>query len=294
MLSGGLFLSKMGSIYTSRKNRQKGAATVDTAPTASKTDRHPMTRLLMRWAGHARHVLNKIMAQQSLVGNPPVFDRGTFDWASLLEQNTAAIQQELGRIMQHRDAVPPLLSISPDHQGLKGAGQWQTFFLWGYGVRSDENAARCPRTAALVEQIPGLRSAFFSILSPGTEIPPHTGVTKALITAHLGLDIPKDRQNCQIRIDDDWHSWEEGKTLIFDDVYEHEVRNHTNQERIILLMHIERPMRPAGRYLARLFLNLVRHSPFVQDVTARLGDWEAKFRALEEAQDKDNTHLRAA
>ncbi|MGC6727993.1 aspartyl/asparaginyl beta-hydroxylase domain-containing protein, partial [Escherichia coli] len=90
--------------------------------------------------------------------------------------------------------------------------------------RVDENLARCPHTSQLIEQIPGLNSAIFSILAPGTHIPAHRGVTKGLITCHLGLVVPRDG-DVRMRIGNRTVRWAEGETLVFDDTYDHEVWN---------------------------------------------------------------------
>lgn len=41
---------------------------------------------------------------------------------------------------------------------------------------------------------------------------------------------------CGIRIGDQVRAWEEGKCLVFDDAYEHEVWNRTEEERVLLLV----------------------------------------------------------
>lgn len=41
---------------------------------------------------------------------------------------------------------------------------------------------------------------------------------------------------CGIRIGDQVRAWEEGKCLVFDDAYDHEVWNGTEEERVLLLV----------------------------------------------------------
>ncbi|MBX4390253.1 aspartyl/asparaginyl beta-hydroxylase domain-containing protein, partial [Mycobacterium tuberculosis] len=66
------------------------------------------------------------------------------------------------------------------------------FILWRRGDRVEVNAARCPATAAAIATIPGLDSASFAILPPGTHVPAHRGATRGLLTCHLGLIVPRD------------------------------------------------------------------------------------------------------
>ena len=60
-------------------------------------------------------------------------------------------------------------------------------------------------------------------------------------TAHLGLVIPVSASACQIRVRDEWHSWQAGKILLFDDSHEHEVRNDTDEARVVLLIRLWHP-----------------------------------------------------
>ena len=100
-------------------------------------------------------------------------------------------------------------------------------------------------------RFPGLNSAFFSILAPGTHIPEHRGVTKGLITCHLGLIVPRDG-DVRMRVGDRIVRWAEGETLVFDDTYDHEVWNETSGTRVVLLIQFERPLRQPGQVDRRL------------------------------------------
>jgi beta-hydroxylase len=99
----------------------------------------------------------------------------------------------------------------------------------------------------------------------GAHVPKHTGPSKAILTAHLGLIIPLKRENCHMQVDTENLVWEEGKVFIFDDMFDHEVWNDTNEDRIILLMHLKRPLRFPGSLLRDMFFAGLRASPFVKD-----------------------------
>jgi aspartyl/asparaginyl beta-hydroxylase (cupin superfamily) len=132
----------------------------------------------------------------------------------------------------------------------------------------------------VIEQIPGLNSAFFSILAPGTHIPDHRGVTKGLITCHLGLIVPRDG-DVRMRVDDRVVRWAEGETLVFDDTYRHEVWNDTAGTRVVLLIQFERPLRNPGKWFADLFLGAVKRSAFVQEARANVAKWNAAVQQLD-------------
>jgi beta-hydroxylase len=73
--------------------------------------------------------------------------------------------------------------------------------------------------------------------------------------------------------------WREGKTLVFDDTYEHEVWNQTAEERVVLLLHVKRPVRFPGSLVSSFFLSVVRASPFIQDALKNLEEWNSRVRA---------------
>ena len=54
----------------------------------------------------------------------------------------------------------------------------------------------------------------------------------------LGLKIPK---GCFIRCDKEIKTWEEGKILVLNDAYEHEVWNWSEEDRVVLIIDIVNP-----------------------------------------------------
>ncbi len=210
-----------------------------------------------------------------------MFDARNFPWMAGIAKHWQEIQREAQEIYGHVDAIPPLRDISADHRGIIEDDSWRSFFLIGYGNRIEENIARAPRTAELVSAIPGLNSAFFSILAPGAHISRHRGVTKAFITAHLGVVVPTKWHDCTMQVEDQDLNWREGEWLVFDDTYEHEVWNRTDQHRIVLLCQFARPLRFPGSALAWALMRYVRASPFVREAKDNLVDWETAFARAE-------------
>ncbi len=227
-----------------------------------------------------RGVFDRLIGASSLVPNTPVLDVRDFAWTAILRENWQAIRTEAEQVALRGAAAPSLATISPDHRSIAEVDKWRSFFLFGYGYPIEENLARCPQTAKLIEQIPGLNSAFFSILAPGTHIPDHRGVTKGLITCHLGLVVPRDG-DVRMRVKDRIVRWAEGETLVFDDTYRHEVWNETNGTRVVLLIQFERPLRQPGKWFADFFMGFVRRSAFVQEARENIHNWNAAIKQLD-------------
>ena len=90
---------------------------------------------------------------------------------------------------------------------------------------------------------------------------------------HLALEVPEPRSACRIRVDDRVASWEEGRSLVFDDTYEHEAWNDPDARRVILFVDFERPLPRALAIVNRLLIRVIAASPFVHDAIERYEEW---------------------
>ena len=224
--------------------------------------------------------------RQSLVGDPPVFDSSLFPFVAEFEKEWHKIAAEYGRLADMKQHLPSFHELSPDQKKISLGDNWKVFLLYGFGYKSERNCAFCPETVRLLEQVPQLENAWFSILSPGYHIPAHRGVTKGLIRCHIGLDIPAEREKCVMRVADKTYQWEEGKALVFDDTYEHEIWNDTDQPRAVLIFDFHRPMRLPARVLSHAFLFGIRRAAYVQVPKKNMGAWEDRFQAaVQKAED---------
>jgi len=219
-------------------------------------------------------MINRLAERSSLVPDAPLLDEGLLPWTDGLRQRWQTIRDELLALLARRSAVPPLRKVSPDHARIAADERWKSLFLVGYGYRIAGNCALAPQTARLVGAIPHLNSAFFSLLEPGCRIPRHTGVTKGLLTWHLGLRVPADRAGCRMALADRTLHWGEGESFLFDDTYPHEVWNDTPDMRAILLVQVRRPMGLPHSMLPDLFLWGIRRSAFVRDAAKNLEQWD--------------------
>ena len=159
----------------------------------------------------------------SKVPNDGFISTECFPWVRQVESATASIVREL-KAVQHSTVIPAFQTISRDQAQITRDNKWKTYFLYGMGNRSEENCARCPLTDATVRCIPGMKTAMFSILSPGKKIPPHRGPYNGILRYHLGLAVPEP-DRCAISVGSCTRHWEVGSSLLFDDTYEHEVIN---------------------------------------------------------------------
>jgi len=224
-------------------------------------------------------LIEKAMIRYSPHGDVPFFDTHEFAWTHELERNWETIRNELDAVLQNRSALPNFQDISEDQTSITNDDQWKTFFLYGFGHKAEANCARCPETTQLVEAIPGMKTAFFSILAPGKHIPAHRGPYKGVMRYHLGLKVPTSAEDCRIRVGDEYRHWEEGKGIMFDDTHNHEVWNDTDEERVVLFLDIVRPFDPPVGTINEALIKLISLSPFVTKAKKNQEQWEARHKA---------------
>jgi aspartate beta-hydroxylase len=150
------------------------------------------------------------------------------------------------------DGIAPPLWRSANGEGLVSRGAWQKVPLWTGGVRHDEACARLPRAAFIVAAFAGAPvmmhppgRVFYSLMLPGTHIAPHAGPTNHRLRMHLPLVLPpaaataagarRAAHGLDTEGEGDEGSqpymivggrrlvWQEGRCLLFDDSFTHEV-----------------------------------------------------------------------
>ena len=191
--------------------------------------------------------LNKFYDLHICGPNRPVF----FDIAATrpelleLDRNFQVIREELMAILPEKRAIPRYHELDQMQYNISARvdpdKDWKVYPLNLMGVKPEAFCGRCPRTTALLEGIPGLFEAFFSILEGGKSIPAHEGPYRGYLRYHLGLLVPENNPP-SIRLKDQVYTWKEGESVLFDDSWEHEVYNQCAEDRAVLIVDIRRPM----------------------------------------------------
>jgi beta-hydroxylase len=213
----------------------------------------------------------------SSVGQHQFFDPSQFPWIPRIEAGWTAIRDELRALLTDREHIPNFEEIAPSNTpgGVRDA-KWKSYWLYAYGRKTADNCRCCPETTRLINTIPGIKTAFFSILAPGKHIPEHTGPYAGVLRFHLGLIVPRQKEACRIRVGSDVAYWEEGQSLVFDDSYPHEVWNDTNEERVVLFVDFARPLPFPVSVLNEAVIWLASRSAFVQDIVENVDQWNRR------------------
>ena len=221
--------------------------------------------------------LERFLARVSVHGDPPIYDVNTFPWAVAVEADWRKVRAELDQVMHYRDQMPSFQDILKEVGTIQTDNDWKTFFLAGIGMDCSENAKRCPETMRLLGKIPGMQTAFFSILSPHKHIPAHRGAYNGVLRLHLALLVPGPRERVRIRIGNEFRNWTEGKALIFDDTFNHEVWNDTDGYRVVLFVDFARPLRQPWHWLNERFLSIGAFAPFLREAGRKQTAWQKGF-----------------
>ncbi|XP_069033673.1 aspartyl/asparaginyl beta-hydroxylase isoform X2 [Embiotoca jacksoni] len=166
-------------------------------------------------------------------------ETGYTDLVKMLERNWKAIRDEALAVMDQNTR-----QFVPEEENLREKGEWGQYTLWQQGKKLGTSCQSVPKTCSLLERFPEATGCKrgqikFSVMQPGTHVWPHTGPTNCRLRMHLGLVIPK--QGCRIRCTDQTRTWDEGKVLIFDDSFEHEVWQDADSFRLIFIVDVWHP-----------------------------------------------------
>jgi aspartate beta-hydroxylase len=207
----------------------------------------------------------------------PFWDAEPFQWVARLEAFSSTVCAELEDALS-RAAWP---KVGGEHRSIGRSdgdvvvGDWREMVLLGEGATPgvapqtvDFLEREVPACVALCRE--GGGEVIFSRLEPGAMIKPHCAPTNLRLTAHLGLKVPSGA-GCRIRVGREWRGWKQGKVLLFDDSFEHEVENlGTAEARVVLLIRFFHP----GLMSATAE---VRRAAVVQAVDDKLAAVRARF-----------------
>jgi aspartate beta-hydroxylase len=165
----------------------------------------------------------------------PWHDPADFPLVEYLESNYRAIHDEILALEPSR--------FHRESERIKRAGDWDVAFLYERGRRHDEVCAACPVTTRGVEVYPTIRTIagliYVSRMRAATHIDAHRGPTNLRVRCHLGLKVPEG--DCAMRVGTETRRWQEGRCLVFDDYYDHEAWNNTEEDRIVLIIDLWHP-----------------------------------------------------
>ena len=167
----------------------------------------------------------------------PWYNTKDYLFIARLEAGYADIKSELLYNLKNHPEL-----FTGETENLHVGGEWTELRLKSSGHGFTDYTHHFEKT---MKHIRGCGQEFtsikFSAIQPGTHIRTHTGPSNERLRLHLTL---MHDGGARIRVGKEWHTWEEGKMIMFDDSWEHEVI-HTGQNiRVVLIMDIWHPELP--------------------------------------------------
>lgn len=199
-------------------------------------------RAFAEFNGKLRWIVNKLLRRR-LVNRPVFHDIDEiFPALRKIDDNYEVIREEVLAVLPRKHRIPRYHDVDPSQEISKGIGDWRMLYVHMH--RAGDNIPTrhlCPRTAALIDELPDVCGAYFSILDGKKSVPAHGGPYLGYLRYHLGLVVPENNPPT-IRIKDQYYTWQEGESIFFDDSWNHEVFNEADSVRVVLIVDVLRPL----------------------------------------------------
>ncbi len=177
-----------------------------------------------------------------------VFDKSKLAWCQAVEQAYENVKPEFNDLISLiEEQGEPYLDESYKKAGftaLAGSPLWKALHLYKDGVANKALLAKLPEMKKLLANIPLYNlndqpyEVFFSLLKARQHITPHYGLSNHSLTVHLAFIVP---ESGYLRSGEQSMSWQEGKLIVFDDSFDHEAENSSDQDRVVLIFSVWHP-----------------------------------------------------
>jgi beta-hydroxylase len=177
-----------------------------------------------------------------------VYDARSVPGLEKIKENYEVIRAEAKVLLDTGVFQRPPAVDEPGYNTFEKGG-WRMYPLKWYTKECGPSAVRaCPKTCAVLDSIPAVRSAMFTVLPPGAKLGRHHDPIASSLRYHLGLLTPNSDQ-CALTLDGVNHVWSDGDELLFDQTYLHSAINRTDIVRVILFCDVEKTQlrRPVKR-----------------------------------------------
>jgi len=170
--------------------------------------------------------------------------------ASFLEENFGTIRGELDAILAAGNTFRNLDEQTRNAETQFGprGDDWLTAYMFRKGEAIQGVCAHAPKTCSLLASRPevsacrmGGSGAGFLRMAPGGRLKPHFGNAPRL-SVHLGLIVPDGEIRMSVGYDS--VRWQEGKVIVFDDTFIHQVVHNGVEPRYVMNVWMCHPCDP--------------------------------------------------
>ena len=155
---------------------------------------------------------NALMYLFSAVPNRPYVEVSGFPELAPLAENWQTIRREAQQLLESGRIRSATTYNDLGFNSFFKTG-WKRFYVKWYDEPLPSAKSLCPRTAELVESIPGVNAAMFALLPPGTKLGAHRDPFAGSLRYHLGLVTPNSNK-CRILVDGVECVWRDGEAFM--------------------------------------------------------------------------------
>lgn len=203
-----------------------------------------------------REFANAIFLRQAGADRPRIMSpESVFPAARELESRFAAVKSEVDSLLAARP-IPKYGRFDPV-RAAQVSEDWRLYYAYMFGKPNELARRDLPTLLDFAESHSNVVNAMVSILDPGVPLPSHKDPYAGIMRYHLGISVPEDNPPT-IRLDREHYTWKEGEGVVLDVSFEHEVINHSDQPRVIVIIDFRRPLGFAADLLNRYCLMLKR------------------------------------
>jgi beta-hydroxylase len=135
-----------------------------------------------------------------------VYDARSVPGLEKIKENYEVIRAEAKVLLDTGVFQRPPAVDEPGYNTFEKGG-WRMYPLKWYTKQCGPSAVRaCPKTCAVMDSIPAVRSAMFTVLPPGARLGRHHDPVASSLRYHLGLLTPNSDQ-CALTLDGVNHVW---------------------------------------------------------------------------------------
>lgn len=202
-----------------------------------QTHNHPFEYLHKRQRPHVFYIPG-LLAK-------PVHQNKLHKWCLNIEENYDLIKKECANLidLMTSNGAPYIDKTfkQKEFSALAGSKNWTALHLYHNGIPNNDLLTLMPLTSELLNKLPLYNlneypyEVFFSLLKAGQHIKPHYGLSNHSLTVHLPIVVP---ESGYLRVENVKINWQEGKVIIFDDSFDHEAINTSNEDRVVLIFSV--------------------------------------------------------
>jgi beta-hydroxylase len=185
--------------------------------------------------------LNCLFYLTSRVPNQAFIDKKYFPELKKLEDNWQVIREEAEKLLEQPCLQQAHVQDDIGFNSFFKRG-WRRFYLKWYGTPQASALQHCPKTLELLQDMPSIKAAMFTLLPAGSKIKKHRDPFAGSLRYHLGILTPNSN-DCYIDVDGQRHVWFDGEGVVFDETFVHEAYNKTDTDRLIFFCDVERPLK---------------------------------------------------